>query len=181
MKHILITKTYKKQRIFATLSTQRYLYWVELVDSWLDSDVKKQLLVLGPPLALMQPGKWMLPPGALPGQLSPLNSGKQPGNRMPLPGVLLGQLNSLNNSTQPGNEMPLPGVLPGQLSSLNNSKQPGNMMLLPGVLPGQPSLLNSNMQSRNGILLPGEGLVPGDLGSKPCTLRMRWRGWWYTH
>jgi hypothetical protein len=45
MKHILITKTYKKQRVFATLSTQRYLYWVELVDSWLDSDVKKQFLV----------------------------------------------------------------------------------------------------------------------------------------
>jgi hypothetical protein len=34
MKHILITKTYKKQRVFVTLSTQRYLYWVELVDSW---------------------------------------------------------------------------------------------------------------------------------------------------
>ncbi len=32
--------------VFATLSTQRYLYWVELVDSWLASDVKKQFLVV---------------------------------------------------------------------------------------------------------------------------------------
>ncbi len=149
----------------------------------------------------------MLPPGKLPGQLSPLNN-KQPGNRMPLPGVLLGQLRSLNSSTQPrngmllpgvlpgqlnllnnskqpGNRMPLPGVLPGQFSSLNSSKQPRNRMPLPGALPGQPSLLNSNRQSGNGMLLPGvlpgEGLAPGNLGSKPCTLRMRWRGWWYTH
>ncbi len=29
--------------------------------------------------------------------------------------------------------------------------------------------------------LPSEGLAPGELGSKPCTLRMKWRGWWYTH
>ncbi len=29
--------------------------------------------------------------------------------------------------------------------------------------------------------LPGEGLAPVKLGSKPCTLQMRWRGWWYTH
>jgi hypothetical protein len=42
-------------------------------------------------------------------------------------------------------------------------------------------LLNNNRQSGNGMPLPGEGLTPGDLGSKPCTLRMRWKGWWYTH
>ncbi len=47
-------------------------------------------------------------------------------------------------------------------------------MPLPGMLPRQPSLLTSGKQ-------PGEGLAPGELGSKPCTLRMRWRGWWYTH
>jgi hypothetical protein len=67
----------------------------------------------------------------------------------------------------------LPGVLPGQPSLLNN-RQSGNGMPLPGVLPGQPNLLTSDKQ-------PGEGLVPDELGSKPCTLRMRWRGWWYTH
>jgi hypothetical protein len=117
----------------------------------------------------------MLPPSALVGQLSPLNSNKQPGNRMPLPGVLPGQLSSLNNNNkQPRNKMPLPGVLPGQPSLLNSNRQSRNGMPLPGVLPGQPSLLISGKQ-------PGEGLAPGDLGSKPCTLWMKWRGWWYTH
>ncbi len=47
-------------------------------------------------------------------------------------------------------------------------------MPLLGVLPGQRSLLTSDKQ-------PGEGLTPGELGSKPSTLRMRWRAWWYTH
>jgi hypothetical protein len=47
---------------------------------------------------------------------------------------------------------------------LNNSKQSGNGMLLPGVLPRQLSLLTSGKQ-------PGEGLAPGELGSKPWTLR----------
>jgi hypothetical protein len=69
--------------------------------------------------------------------------------------------------------MPLPGVLPGQPSLLNN-RQSGNGLFLPGVLLGQLSLLTSGKQ-------PGEGLAPDELGSKPCTLRMRWRGWWYTH
>ncbi len=53
-------------------------------------------------------------------------------------------------------------------------------MPLPCVLPGQQSLLN-NRQSGNEMPLPGKGLAPDELGSKPCTLRMRWRGWWYTH
>ncbi len=144
-----------------------------------------------------QLGNRMPLPGVLPGQLSSLNSSKQPRNKMHLPGVLPGQLSSLNSSKQPRNRMPLPGVLPGQLSSLNSSKQPRIRMPLPGVLPGQPSLLNSNMQSGNKMPLPGvlpgqpnllisgkqpgEGLAPGDLGSKPYTLRMRWRGWWYIH
>ncbi len=70
--------------------------------------------------------------------------------------------------------MPPPGVLLGQPSMLNNNKQSGNRVPLPGMLPGQPSLLISGKQ-------PGEGLAPSELGSKPCTLRMRWRGWWYTH
>jgi hypothetical protein len=70
--------------------------------------------------------------------------------------------------------MPLSGVLPRQPNLLNSSRQSGNGMPLPGVLLGQPSLLTSGKQ-------PSEGLVPGKLGSKPCTLWMRWRGWWYTH
>jgi len=110
-------------------------------------------------------------PGVLPGQPSLLNN-RQPGNRMPLPGVLPGQPNLLNNK-QLGNGMPLLGVLPGQPSLLNN-RQSGNEMPLPSVLLGQPNLLTSGKQ-------PGEGLTLVELGSKPCTLRMRWRGWWYTH
>jgi len=47
-------------------------------------------------------------------------------------------------------------------------------MPLPCVLLGQPNLLTNDKQ-------PGEGLAPGELGNKPSTLRMRWRGWWYTH
>jgi hypothetical protein len=93
---------------------------------------------------------------------------------MPLPGVLPGQPSLLNSNKQLGNGMLLQGVLPGQPSLLNNNKQLGNGMPLRGVLPGQPNLLTSGKQ-------PGEGLAPGELGSKPCTLRMRWRGWWYTH
>jgi hypothetical protein len=96
-----------------------------------------------------------------------LNNSKQPGNRMPLPGVLPGQPSLLNSNMQSGNVMPLPGVLLGQPNLLTSGK-------LPGVLLGQPSLLTISKQ-------PGEGLGPGELGSKPCTLRMRWRGWWYTH
>jgi hypothetical protein len=46
---------------------------------------------------------------------------------------------------------------------------------------GQPNLLNNSRQSGNEMPLPGEGLASGELGSKPCTLWMRWRGWWYTH
>jgi hypothetical protein len=42
-------------------------------------------------------------------------------------------------------------------------------MLLPSVLPRQPNLLTNGKQ-------PGKGLAPGELGSKPFTLRMRWRG-----
>ncbi len=80
--------------------------------------------------------------------------------------------------------MPLPGVLQGQPNLLNN-RQSGNEVPLPGVLPGQPSLLNNSRQSGNGMPLPGklpsEGLAPNELGSKPSTLWMRWRGWWYTH
>jgi len=88
--------------------------------------------------------------------------------------VLPGQPSLLNSNMQSGNGMPLPGVLPGQPSLLNGNRQSRNGMPLPGVLPGQPSLLTSGKQ-------PGEGLAPGKLGSKRCTLRMRWRGWWYTH
>jgi hypothetical protein len=114
----------------------------------------------------------MLSPCALPRQPSPLNNNKQLGNRMPMPGVLPGQPSLLNISRQSGNGMPLLGVLPGQPNLLNNSRQSGNGMPLPGVLPGQPSQLTNSKQ-------PGVGFVPCELGSKPCTLRMRWRGWWY--
>jgi hypothetical protein len=76
-------------------------------------------------------------------------------------------------------------VLPGQPSLLNNNRQSRNGMPLPSVLPGQPILLNSTRQLGNKMPLPGkqpgEGLAPRELGSKPCTLRMKWRGWWYTH